>query len=75
MTSTSTATTILVLGATGKTGRRVLERLQAQGRPVRARSRGGDPQGEVALPVGGVREPFVDSARRAAATGVWEGGR
>jgi len=42
MTST-THTTTLVLGATGKTGRRVLERLRAQGRPVRAGSRNGEP--------------------------------
>jgi uncharacterized protein YbjT (DUF2867 family) len=35
--------TILVLGATGKTGRRVLERLQAAGVPVRAGSRAADP--------------------------------
>ena len=34
---------ILVLGASGKTGRRVVERLRAQGHPVRAGSRGGRP--------------------------------
>ncbi len=33
----------LVLGATGKTGARVVDRLQARGVPVRAGSRGGDP--------------------------------
>jgi uncharacterized protein YbjT (DUF2867 family) len=33
----------LVLGATGKTGRRVAERLQARGLPVRAGSRAGSP--------------------------------
>ena len=34
---------ILVLGATGKTGRRVLERLQARGVPTRIGSRAADP--------------------------------
>ncbi|MGH2919277.1 MAG: NAD(P)H-binding protein [Solirubrobacteraceae bacterium] len=33
----------LVLGGTGKTGRRVLERLQARGLPTRAGSRSGEP--------------------------------
>ena len=33
---------ILVLGASGKTGRRVTERLTAAGRPVRAASRSGE---------------------------------
>lgn len=35
--------TTLVLGGTGKTGRRVAHRLQARGRPVRIGSRAGDP--------------------------------
>ena len=35
--------TILVLGGTGKTGRRVVERLQARGLPVRVGSRAGTP--------------------------------
>ncbi len=35
--------TILVLGGTGKTGRRVVERLQARNLPVRVGSRAGDP--------------------------------
>lgn len=35
--------TILVLGGTGKTGRRVVERLTARGPPVRAGSRSGEP--------------------------------
>jgi uncharacterized protein YbjT (DUF2867 family) len=35
--------TTLVLGGTGKTGRRVVERLQAQGMPVRIGSRSGQP--------------------------------
>ena len=66
MTSTTHPTT-LVLAASGKTGRRILE-------PVL--------EGVVALPVDGVqralgRAPrdFADYARRAAATGVWESGR
>lgn len=33
----------LVLGATGKTGRRVMERLRTGGRPVRPGSRSGRP--------------------------------
>ncbi|WP_019632130.1 NAD(P)H-binding protein [Actinomadura atramentaria] len=33
---------ILVLGGTGKVGRRIVQRLRAAGRPVRAASRGGD---------------------------------
>jgi uncharacterized protein YbjT (DUF2867 family) len=40
---TDTQETTVVLGATGKTGRRVLERLQARGLPVRAASRQGVP--------------------------------
>jgi uncharacterized protein YbjT (DUF2867 family) len=35
--------TTLVIGGTGKTGRRVVERLQARGMPVRVGSRSGDP--------------------------------
>jgi len=41
MTETSTRP-ILVLGASGKTGRRVADRLIAAGRPVRAASRSGE---------------------------------
>lgn len=37
------ARTTLVVGGTGKTGRRVVERLQAAGRPVRSGSRSGEP--------------------------------
>jgi uncharacterized protein YbjT (DUF2867 family) len=37
------ARTTLVLGGTGKTGRRVVQRLQAAGRPVRSGSRSGEP--------------------------------
>ncbi|MGE5635815.1 MAG: NmrA family transcriptional regulator [Nocardioidaceae bacterium] len=39
----STHKPILVLGGTGKTGRRVLERLEARGLPTRLGSRGADP--------------------------------
>lgn len=39
----STHETILILGATGKTGRRIVQRLQAQGVTVRLGSRGADP--------------------------------
>src|SRR5215213_5594087 len=35
--------TVLVLGGTGKTGRRVAERLEARGVPVRVGSRSGEP--------------------------------
>ncbi len=42
MTDTQ-AKPILVLGATGKTGRRVVERLTSSGVPVRAGSRAADP--------------------------------
>jgi uncharacterized protein YbjT (DUF2867 family) len=41
--SNHTHETTLVLGGTGKTGRRVVERLQAHGRPVRVGSRSAQP--------------------------------
>jgi uncharacterized protein YbjT (DUF2867 family) len=41
--STSNQETVLVLGGTGKTGRRVVERLQARGVPVRVGSRSAEP--------------------------------
>ncbi len=57
----------LVLGGTGKTGRRIIERLEALGVPTRLGSR------TVALPVGDVNEPLVDvDVRETAATGIWE---
>jgi uncharacterized protein YbjT (DUF2867 family) len=40
---TLTSTTTLVLGATGKTGRRILERLAERGVPTRSGSRSGEP--------------------------------
>jgi uncharacterized protein YbjT (DUF2867 family) len=43
MTMASTTQQILVLGGTGKTGRRVVERLRARGLPVRVGSRSGEP--------------------------------
>src|SRR5262245_20806611 len=43
MTDSSDITTTLVLGGTGKTGRRVASRLAASGRPVRIGSRSGHP--------------------------------
>ncbi|EJM92390.1 hypothetical protein PMI33_00647 [Pseudomonas sp. GM67] len=39
----TTQETILILGATGKTGRRITQRLQAADVPVRLGSRGADP--------------------------------
>jgi uncharacterized protein YbjT (DUF2867 family) len=41
--STQTQDTTLLLGARGKTGRRVMQQLEARGRAVRAGSRTGDP--------------------------------
>jgi uncharacterized protein YbjT (DUF2867 family) len=43
MTENTTPSTTLVVGATGKTGRRVVERLTARGVPVRAGSRSAAP--------------------------------
>ena len=43
MTMSTTQQPILVLGGTGKTGRRVVERLEARGLPVRIGSRSADP--------------------------------
>src|SRR5215216_793245 len=43
MTTPTDRPTILVLGATGKTGRRIVERLQARGLPVRVGSRSAQP--------------------------------
>jgi uncharacterized protein YbjT (DUF2867 family) len=48
----------LALGGTGKTGRRVAERLLARGRRVRIGSRGA--------------RPPLDYVRTAAAMGVWD---
>ena len=41
--ATKTTKATLVIGGTGKTGRRVVDRLQARGLPVRIGSRAGDP--------------------------------
>ena len=43
MTGSTDAKPTLVLGGTGKTGRRVVERLAAQGVPARVGSRSGEP--------------------------------
>jgi uncharacterized protein YbjT (DUF2867 family) len=43
MNDKTTHRTTLVLGGTGKTGRRVVERLEARGLPVRVGSRSGEP--------------------------------
>src|SRR5215211_5652067 len=43
MTEDSARKPTLVLGGTGKTGRRVVQRLQARGIPVRVGSRSGEP--------------------------------
>src|SRR5918993_2234223 len=42
-TNSQETKTTLVLGGTGKTGRRVAERLEASGLPVRVGSRSGEP--------------------------------
>jgi uncharacterized protein YbjT (DUF2867 family) len=44
MTNNTPHNTVLVLGATGKTGRRVVERLEARGVPTRAGSRSANPR-------------------------------
>ena len=63
---------ILVLGGTGKTGRRIVARLASRGVPTRVASRAVDPSfdwgeflgmvlaSEITLPAGDVPEPFVD---------------
>jgi uncharacterized protein YbjT (DUF2867 family) len=59
------ATTTLVLGATGKTGRRVVHRLKARGLPVRLGSRSGEPPFDWGKPhtwqaaVRGVRAVYI----------------
>ncbi|WP_433174979.1 NmrA family transcriptional regulator [Actinoallomurus sp. CA-150999] len=55
--------TILVLGGTGKTGRRVAERLKARGLPVRVGSRSGSPPFDWTDP--GTWEPALDGAAAA----------
>ncbi|MFE0138295.1 NAD(P)H-binding protein [Streptomyces sp. NPDC059037] len=80
------SSTILVLGATGKTGRRVVARLRDQGRSVRAASRSGETRfdwteratwGPVLEGVGALYlvgppdpEPVADFVSQAAAAGV-----
>ena len=82
-----TSSTTLVLGASGKTGRRVADRLTASGRPERAASRSGETrfdwhdEATWAPALAGVdavqaaldrpARDFADYARDTAATGVW----
>lgn len=76
---------ILILGANGKTGRRVALRLHERGIAVRAGSRSGDPPFDWARPetwtpaLDGVERALglppwdvSEFARRTAATGVWD---
>jgi uncharacterized protein YbjT (DUF2867 family) len=56
--------TTLIPGGTGKTGRRVAERLTTRGLPVRIASRSGAPPFDWA-------DHFSDYARDAASGGVW----
>ena len=46
----------LVLGGTGKTGRRVLERLRSRGVPAHAASRASDPPFDWGYPFTGIQE-------------------
>jgi uncharacterized protein YbjT (DUF2867 family) len=69
----------LVLGGTGKTGRRVVERLRARGVPTlftevldRRNAKLAD---GVQRALGREPRDFGDYARRTAATGIWDGGR
>jgi uncharacterized protein YbjT (DUF2867 family) len=72
---------ILVVGGTGKTGRRVAERLEARGLSVRVGSRSAEPAfdwedpGTWSPAVRGVGSAYIayspDYAREAAASGVW----
>ena len=70
----------LVLGGTGKTGRRVADRLRQAGRGLRIGSRNAGPRFDWTPLADGVqralgRPPreFSDYVRRTAATGVWGG--
>jgi len=61
-TSADTRENVLVLGGTGKTGRRVVERLEALDVPVRMGSRSADP---------GFDWTDETTSARTAATGIW----
>ena len=52
MNDNTTHRTTLVLGGTGKTGRRVVERLEARGLPVRVGSRSPGRSNPAAVPAG-----------------------
>jgi uncharacterized protein YbjT (DUF2867 family) len=58
-----TATTTLIVGGNGKTGRRVAERLRARGLPFRLASR--------SSALGRPPRDFRDFARAAASAGAW----
>ena len=78
----------LVLGGTGKTGRRVVERLASRDVPMRVASRAGDPSFDwgdqstwdavayvcdgVQLALGRKPTDFAEYARRIADSGVWD---
>jgi nucleoside-diphosphate-sugar epimerase len=65
----------LVLGGTGKTGRRVLERLRSRGINTRSASRSASPSFDwndgVKRALGREPRDFADYAREAAASGIW----
>jgi hypothetical protein len=61
---------ILVLCATGETRRRIVERLNARGRPVRV-GRNVYLSDRVQRALGRPPRDFRDFARDAAATGIW----
>jgi uncharacterized protein YbjT (DUF2867 family) len=69
---------ILVLGGTGKTGRRVVERLEARGLPVRVGSRSGEPPFDWERPdtwkpsLEGVGSVYVSYYPDLAVPGAWE---
>jgi uncharacterized protein YbjT (DUF2867 family) len=69
MTRQTQEETTLVLGRTGKTGRRVVERLLARGLPVRVGSRSGEPpfdwedQATWAPALDGVRRVYIAEYR------------
>ena len=89
MTDNADAKRTLVLGGTGKTGRRLVERLRARALPVRVGSRSGEPpfdwEDEATwarafagvgsfYPTGRKPKDFADFAREVAAAGIWHRG-
>lgn len=63
------ANTILVLGATGKTGRRVAERLRARDLPIRPGSRSGEPP--LTGRTGPLEQPRSVAWRRFTSLTIW----